>query len=162
MCALCTRLFTDDNVASLGNKEGPFIPYHNSMLYVHNQCAIFASGNNGVKRDIEAGILRNSITKNLKCSSCRRKGGVTGCIVRSCKSTFHLPCALESGCQVADRNNIYTVSGGATSITIYDIENNRWLDEDVEISRNEVYGFSVVTLPGSSRVLGYDFSQWDL
>jgi hypothetical protein len=61
-----------------------------------------------------------------------------------------------------DERHMYTVSASSTRISIYDIEKDSWLDEDVEIPRNDVYGFSVVTLPGSSRGLGYDFSQWDL
>jgi hypothetical protein len=49
------------------------------------------------------------------------------------------------------------VSNGRKKIVIYDIENNKWLDDEVvEISNgynneNDRYDFSVVTFPGSSR-----------
>jgi hypothetical protein len=56
-----------------------------------------------------------------------------------------------------DERYIYIVTRGRTKIVTYDIENDRWLlDDVVDIPRNnyyERYQFSVVTLPGSSQVL---------
>jgi len=37
--------------------------------------------------------------RSLKCASCGRAGAALGCRVPSCCKCFHLPCAIQQGCQ---------------------------------------------------------------
>ena len=34
----------------------------------------------------------------LRCKVCGEKGATMGCVLKTCKKSFHLPCARASGC----------------------------------------------------------------
>lgn len=38
--------------------------------------------------------------KNIKCNICAKKGAALGCSAKSCRRSFHIPCAAKNlGCQ---------------------------------------------------------------
>ncbi|KAK4418426.1 BRCA1-associated RING domain protein 1 [Sesamum alatum] len=43
-------------------------------------------------KNLEAELVRSS---KLKCSSCGLKGAALGCFAKSCRRSYHVPCALE-------------------------------------------------------------------
>lgn len=66
-----------------------------NVLHVHRKCIYWApqvyfSGEKVV--NLETELLRSS---KLKCFSCGLKGAALGCYVKSCRKTFHVPCAYE-------------------------------------------------------------------
>ncbi|KAH7691053.1 BRCA1-associated RING domain protein 1 [Dioscorea alata] len=70
------------------------------VLHVHQQCIewapqIYFAGENAM--NVEAELSRAA---KIKCSSCGMKGAALGCYVRSCRKSFHVPCAFEIlGCR---------------------------------------------------------------
>lgn len=50
-----------------------------------------------IAMNVEAELSRAA---KIKCSSCGMKGAALGCYVRSCRKSFHVPCAFGiSGCR---------------------------------------------------------------
>ena len=48
-------------------------------------------------KNLEAEISRAS---KIKCSKCGKKGAALGCYYKSCRKSFHVPCAVEvPGCR---------------------------------------------------------------
>ncbi|CAN0543197.1 unnamed protein product, partial [Laminaria digitata] len=35
--------------------------------------------------------------RQLMCTGCKRRGATIGCIVETCKNSYHFPCAEETG-----------------------------------------------------------------
>ncbi|KAJ0967536.1 hypothetical protein J5N97_024453 [Dioscorea zingiberensis] len=70
------------------------------VLHVHQQCIewapqIYFAGDTAM--NVEAELARAA---KIKCSSCGLKGAALGCYVKSCRRSFHVPCAFEiSGCR---------------------------------------------------------------
>ncbi|EHA8587102.1 putative protein BREAST CANCER SUSCEPTIBILITY 1 [Cocos nucifera] len=65
------------------------------VLHVHQKCIewapqVFFVGETAV--NLEAELARAS---KIKCSSCGLKGAALGCYVKSCRRSFHVPCAAE-------------------------------------------------------------------
>lgn len=51
-------------------------------------------------KNLEPELARGA---KLKCSKCGLKGAALGCYVRSCRRTYHVPCAMElSACRFND------------------------------------------------------------
>ncbi|KAJ6810067.1 BRCA1-associated RING domain protein 1-like isoform X2 [Iris pallida] len=67
----------------------------NNVLHVHQKCVdwapqIYFKGEAIV--NLEAELSRAS---RIKCCSCGKKGAALGCYVKSCRRSFHVPCAYE-------------------------------------------------------------------
>ncbi|XP_059823885.1 uncharacterized protein phf11 isoform X1 [Hypanus sabinus] len=110
-CRLCLRaeesnltgkLFADDSIA------------------VHQNCLLFSSNlvnQNSQDFDVFGGFLLKDIKKEitrgskLKCSLCRRKGATVGCEVKTCKKSYHYPCANEDEAKIIENEDrgIYRV-----------------------------------------------------
>lgn len=43
-------------------------------------------------KNLKAEVARGA---KLKCSTCGLKGAALGCYVKSCKRTYHVPCAMD-------------------------------------------------------------------
>ncbi|XP_020692326.1 BRCA1-associated RING domain protein 1 isoform X1 [Dendrobium catenatum] len=66
-----------------------------NVLHVHRKCIdwapqVYYSGEKVV--NLEAELARSS---KIKCCSCGLKGAALGCYVKSCKRSFHVPCAYQ-------------------------------------------------------------------
>lgn len=55
---------------------------------------VYVSEDGGIERASEA-VRRGRM---IKCKLCGEKGATLGCHKRSCRASFHLPCAREHGC----------------------------------------------------------------
>ncbi|KAF8401959.1 hypothetical protein HHK36_012910 [Tetracentron sinense] len=68
---------------------------HSNVLHVHTKCIEWAPQVYFVGEtvmNLEAEVARGS---KLKCSSCGLKGAALGCYAKSCRKSFHVPCAVE-------------------------------------------------------------------
>ncbi|CAA0833402.1 BRCA1-associated RING domain protein 1 [Striga hermonthica] len=66
-----------------------------NAIPVHNKCILWTPKvyYEGEKiKNLESELLRAS---KLKCSSCGSKGAALGCYAKSCRKTYHVPCAVE-------------------------------------------------------------------
>ena len=45
-----------------------------------------------VVKNLKAEVARGA---KLKCSKCNLKGAALGCYVKSCRRTYHVPCAMD-------------------------------------------------------------------
>ncbi|KAM3355915.1 BRCA1-associated RING domain protein 1 [Capsicum galapagoense] len=99
VCAFCHSPKTTE-------KTGPFLYYANGrevgnftslskVICVHSKCIEWTP-----QVYYEGDIIKNLDTElsraaKLKCSSCDLKGAALGCYVRSCRRSYHVPCAFE-------------------------------------------------------------------
>ncbi|KAK9821807.1 hypothetical protein WJX81_008248 [Elliptochloris bilobata] len=69
-----------------------------STAWVHSQCAAWSPevyiNDHGQLEPLADAVRRGRM---LKCKICGTKGATLGCHVKSCRSSFHLHCARESG-----------------------------------------------------------------
>ncbi|MCL7047632.1 hypothetical protein MKW94_022118 [Papaver nudicaule] len=78
-----------------------------NVVHVHRNCIygapqVYYVGETVM--NLEKELARSS---KLKCSCCGLKGAALGCFVRSCKNTYHVPCAYgTSGCQWDDEGSL--------------------------------------------------------
>ncbi|KAJ6824154.1 BRCA1-associated RING domain protein 1-like isoform X2 [Iris pallida] len=68
----------------------------NNVLHVHQKCVdwapqIYFKGETII--NLEAELSRAS---KMKCCCCGKKGAALGCYVKSCRRSFHVPCAYEN------------------------------------------------------------------
>ncbi|XP_041353287.1 uncharacterized protein LOC121371457 isoform X2 [Gigantopelta aegis] len=120
-------------------------------ITVHYFCLLFASGlsQGGKESNGVMGFLLSDIKKELKrgsrlrCSYCKEKGSTIGCVVSSCRKTFHLCCGRKLGtlhqffdsfrsycpehrpqqtCKMSDRLAFYGTANTVCSICMYAIE----------------------------------------
>ena len=68
--------------------------------WVHDQCArwspdVYDPTGDGVLEGIAVAVRRGRM---LKCITCKQKGATLGCLKKTCKFSYHLPCAREHGC----------------------------------------------------------------
>ncbi|XP_026455189.1 MATH domain and coiled-coil domain-containing protein At3g44800-like isoform X2 [Papaver somniferum] len=111
VCAFCQTSKVSENSGSIlhfaSRKEveedeasGP------NVVHVHQKCAelaprVYYAGE--IVMNLEKELARSS---KLKCSCCGLKGAALGCFKRSCKNTYHAPCALgTSDCQWDDEGH---------------------------------------------------------
>lgn len=83
--------------------------YSTDGYTAHYYCLLFACGlqQNGDDEEGIFGFLSQDIRKELyrasklRCSFCKQKGAATGCLLKKCRATYHLPCGLvnHSLCQ---------------------------------------------------------------
>lgn len=96
-CLLCVKDLVDP--VNLGDL------YQIDNVTCHYFCLLLSSSlvQNGEDHEGIQGFLSQDILKEvrrasrLKCSYCKKKGAAIGCIVKSCRQMFHLPCGLENG-----------------------------------------------------------------
>ena len=71
----------------------------NVSEWIHVNCALWASecheDKNGEIINVAKALSRGA---RLKCSLCSRSGATVGCCHPLCKETYHIECAIESGC----------------------------------------------------------------
>ncbi|XP_022762205.1 LOW QUALITY PROTEIN: protein BREAST CANCER SUSCEPTIBILITY 1 homolog [Durio zibethinus] len=104
-CAFC--LSTEDSEASgemFHYYDGRSVPLdHNGgfkVIHSHKNCAEWAPNvyfENDKAINLEAELCRS---RKIKCSCCGLKGAALGCYEKSCRKSFHVPCAkLVSQCR---------------------------------------------------------------
>ncbi|CAN4093563.1 unnamed protein product [Withania somnifera] len=88
-------------------KTGPFLYYANGremvgnvtslskVICVHSKCIewtpqVYYEGD--IIKNLDTELVRAA---KLKCSSCGMKGAALGCYVKSCRRSYHVPCAFE-------------------------------------------------------------------
>eukprot|EP00762_Andalucia_godoyi_P005148 ANDGO_04028.mRNA.1 BRCA1-associated RING domain protein 1 len=87
-CALCHRR-PESSTEDLGRFIGPY------PFWVHEQCAVWCPEVYWFEEklvDLRRAISRG---KRLKCAYCHKVGATIGCLVPSCRCSYHLPCLLE-------------------------------------------------------------------
>ncbi|TVU15285.1 hypothetical protein EJB05_38797 [Eragrostis curvula] len=74
--------------------------WKSNVLHVHEKCIEWAPQayfTGDVANNLEPELARAS---KIKCSVCGLKGAALGCLVRSCRKSYHVPCAHQiSGCR---------------------------------------------------------------
>ncbi|KAM0855716.1 hypothetical protein ACQ4PT_049589 [Festuca glaucescens] len=67
--------------------------WKSNVLHVHEKCTEWAPQaffDGDIVKNLENELARSS---KIKCSVCGLKGAALGCLVRSCRQSFHFPCA---------------------------------------------------------------------
>ncbi|CAL0310399.1 unnamed protein product [Lupinus luteus] len=76
-----------------------------NVIHVHKVCANWAPQAyfvDDIVKNLKSEVARGS---KLKCSKCGLKGAALGCLVKSCRKTYHAPCAMEiSTCRFDHEN----------------------------------------------------------
>ncbi|XP_010264933.1 PREDICTED: BRCA1-associated RING domain protein 1 [Nelumbo nucifera] len=105
VCAFCQSSRTSQYV-------GPMLHYangvpvaaddtkHSNVIHAHRKCIEWAPQayyEDENARNLESEVARGA---KLKCSVCGLKGAALGCYAKSCRKTFHVPCAVNTpGCR---------------------------------------------------------------
>ncbi|XP_049411850.1 BRCA1-associated RING domain protein 1 [Solanum stenotomum] len=99
-CAFCLK-------SKITEGTGPMLHYANGRevvgdatslskaIPVHMKCIDWAPQvyyDGEIIKNLEAELARAS---KLKCSGCGLKGAALGCLVKSCRRSYHMPCAFE-------------------------------------------------------------------
>ncbi|XP_031501929.1 protein BREAST CANCER SUSCEPTIBILITY 1 homolog isoform X2 [Nymphaea colorata] len=100
MCAFCQSSRETEG-------SGPMLHYINGrpvsawgrngsrVVHVHRKCAEWAPQIYFVDdtiKNLESELARSA---KLKCNRCGKKGAALGCLAKSCRRSFHVPCAVE-------------------------------------------------------------------
>lgn len=99
-CVFCRK--NDD----CPNKYGEKKTYEKWNFSVHYYCLLMSSGiwQRGKEEEGVYGFLIEDIRKEvqraskLKCTVCKKNGASIGCVVPTCKRSYHLPCGLQKEC----------------------------------------------------------------
>ncbi|KAL6652401.1 hypothetical protein ACP70R_011326 [Stipagrostis hirtigluma subsp. patula] len=79
--------------------------WKSNVLHVHEKCIEWAPQaffTGDIANNLEPELARAS---KIKCSVCGLKGAALGCLVKSCRKSYHIPCAHEiSGCRWDEEN----------------------------------------------------------
>lgn len=97
-CVMCLKFGDRDNFC-----EGRLLVVSRNSSdtadWIHVNCALWASecheDKNGNICNVGKAISRGA---RLKCSFCSRSGASVGCCHPLCKDTYHIECAIKSGC----------------------------------------------------------------
>lgn len=88
-CILCEKNLSNESF-------GHFVAFYHSARYilVHRYCAI-----NSPEVEYKKGRYRNVISaikrgRQLKCHACGQAGATVGCINKTCRRSFHVPCCV--------------------------------------------------------------------
>ncbi|KAK7835722.1 brca1-associated ring domain protein 1 [Quercus suber] len=101
ICAFCQS-------SKVSETSGPMLHYANgkkvvgdeairsNVIHVHTICIdwapqVYYDDNENVK-NLKAEVARGA---KLKCSRCGKKGAALGCYMKSCRKSYHVPCAAE-------------------------------------------------------------------
>ncbi|KAL0383648.1 UNVERIFIED_CONTAM: BRCA1-associated RING domain protein 1 [Sesamum calycinum] len=100
VCAFCHSSKTTEGTGLLlhyaaGKEVARGEPNFSKAIPVHSKCIewspqVYFVGE--TIKNLEAELVRSS---KLKCSSCGLKGAALGCFAKSCRRSYHVPCALE-------------------------------------------------------------------
>ncbi|KAJ0053488.1 hypothetical protein Pint_01684 [Pistacia integerrima] len=66
-----------------------------NVIHVHSKCVDWAPQvyyDGETIKNLKAELARGS---KLKCTACGKKGAALGCYMKSCRRSYHFPCALE-------------------------------------------------------------------
>lgn len=105
ICAFCqTSILTEATGLMMHYSDGnPVLgdeAMHPNVIHVHTRCIEWAPQVYYVGETVKN--LKEEIARGakLKCSSCGLKGAALGCYAKSCRKTFHVPCAVNvEGCR---------------------------------------------------------------
>ncbi|CAD6263076.1 unnamed protein product [Miscanthus lutarioriparius] len=79
--------------------------WKSSVQHVHEKCVEWAPQaffTGDIANNLEPELVRAS---KIKCSVCGLKGAALGCLVKSCRKSFHVPCAYNiKGCKWDQEN----------------------------------------------------------
>ncbi|GJN02370.1 hypothetical protein PR202_ga19713 [Eleusine coracana subsp. coracana] len=79
--------------------------WKSNVLHVHEKCIEWAPQaffTGDIANNLEPELARAS---KIKCSVCGLKGAALGCLVKSCRKSYHVPCAHQiSGCRWDEEN----------------------------------------------------------
>ncbi|ERN18923.1 hypothetical protein AMTR_s00067p00180030 [Amborella trichopoda] len=101
VCAFCQ--FPEDSEASgqmlhyiNGKPVGDDYKTQSNSLHVHKKCAewapkVYFVGDIAI--NLESEVARGA---KMKCNICGLKGAALGCYAKSCRRTFHVPCAVQA------------------------------------------------------------------
>ncbi|KAL0419729.1 UNVERIFIED_CONTAM: BRCA1-associated RING domain protein 1 [Sesamum radiatum] len=119
VCAFCHSSKTTEGTGLLlhyaaGKEVARGEPNFSKAIPVHSKCIewspqVYFVGE--TIKNLEAELVRSS---KLKCSSCGLKGAALGCFAKSCRRSYHVPCALEiqsaDGIVASERLNFWATS----------------------------------------------------
>jgi len=100
LCVLCGKPEEKSSAAdSLGELMlVKLTNVHNA--WVHDQCAkwspdVYDPNGDGLLEGVKDAIRRGRM---IRCKHCNEKGATLGCLVETCRSSYHLACARECNC----------------------------------------------------------------
>ncbi|CAB0010900.1 unnamed protein product, partial [Nesidiocoris tenuis] len=100
-------MFCKEVGEGLPSKEGRLL-YCGHNEWVHVNCALWSSEVfeeiDGSLQNVQSAISRSRM---IRCCFCDKKGASVGCCARSCPSTYHLSCALQSNCVFLSNKEVY-------------------------------------------------------
>lgn len=70
-------------------------------MYSRNECLVWeeqvSEGRSGELLNVPKAVTRG---RKINCKVCSGNGATLGCSVKSCRSSYHLHCALDKGCHL--------------------------------------------------------------
>ncbi|BDA47202.1 probable histone-lysine N-methyltransferase 2A at N-terminal half [Coccomyxa sp. Obi] len=73
------------------------------MKWLHRQCLLWSpevsEGRGSELVNVPKAVFRG---RHINCKVCGKNGATLGCQVKSCRNSYHLPCALAKGCYLDD------------------------------------------------------------
>ncbi|XP_069087309.1 transcription factor 20 isoform X2 [Pleurodeles waltl] len=82
----------------------PELPLDSNEYWVHEGCALWASGVYYVCGRLYGLQEAMEIAQEMKCSHCQEPGASLGCYNRGCSSQYHHLCAMESDCLLNEQD----------------------------------------------------------
>ncbi|XP_053090286.1 uncharacterized protein phf11 isoform X2 [Pangasianodon hypophthalmus] len=104
-CVLCKRADETKITGPLSRKQG---------IAAHQNCLLYASGiycknsptfDDLFGFDVEDVLNECKRGRKLKCSYCKKNGATAGCEVKSCKRSYHYPCAHKASAKSEEDQN---------------------------------------------------------
>ncbi|KAM3933893.1 uncharacterized protein RB166_001560 [Leptodactylus fuscus] len=110
ICALCKSEETNGITGEmLQTPDRSVVAHYNCMLY-SPMVISRESQDEGFEFDIESVLAEIERGRKLRCNYCRKQGATSGCDVKSCRRTYHLPCLIQANGSVPkDRYVVYCV-----------------------------------------------------
>ncbi|KAG7989683.1 hypothetical protein I3843_03G251200 [Carya illinoinensis] len=121
ICAFCQS-------PAISKNTGPILHYANgkmvvgdeasrsNVIHVHRLCVDWAPQVyfvNDTVKNLKAEVARGL---KIKCGKCGRKGAALGCYAKSCRKSYHVPCAVEMSDCRWDHENFLMLCPAHTSI----------------------------------------------
>ncbi|KAK3543933.1 hypothetical protein QTP70_031838 [Hemibagrus guttatus] len=110
-CILCKRTYETNITGPLSCKQGT-TAHQNCLLYASGiYCKNSPSFDDLFGFDVEDVETEARRGRKLRCCSCGKTGATSGCEVKSCKRSFHYPCAHMSGAVLEEdtTNGMFTL-----------------------------------------------------
>ncbi|KAI3921166.1 hypothetical protein MKX01_036145 [Papaver californicum] len=111
ICAFCQTLKISEGSGSMlhiasGEEVVGDEASRPDVIHVHRKCIEWAPQVYYVGETVKNLELELARGSKLKCSCCGLKGAALGCFIRSCRNTYHVPCAFAtSGCRWDDEGH---------------------------------------------------------